>query len=86
MSKLFDSLEVLELAAHILDIDENDDDFETLIDDQLNEQFSIDLDHFLYIIEALVPLITVAESPVTKTRFRGFAYNGLWLLKIPVAE
>ena len=88
MSKQFDSfafgLDVQELAAYILDIDDEDDDYANLIDIQLNEQFSIDFDNFSNIIEALLPLITVAESPLTKTRFKGFAYNGLWLLKIPV--
>jgi hypothetical protein len=78
--------DIQELAAHILDINDEDDDYENLIDIQLNEQFSIDFDNFSAIIEALLPLITVAESPLTKTRYKGFSYNDLWLLKMQADE
>ena len=46
MAKMMDELETLELAAHLLGIDENADDLEERVDDKLHETWGIDYDSF----------------------------------------
>jgi hypothetical protein len=81
VNEKFDSLDIQRLAAHILDIDENEDDFDELVESNIKFQFGLDLDQFEDLITALVPLITVGESPITKTLYKGFAHDIYWLLK-----
>jgi len=83
-----DFLYAQQLACHILDIDEentNDEDFDELVENLLYERFGVhDMESFTKLLGALVPLIEIAESPLTHTLFKGFAHQGCWLLKIPV--
>jgi hypothetical protein len=72
---------------HILNIDENSEqDSDACIEEELYEAFGIDVDSFIKLLNKLVPLIDVAESPLTHTLYKGFAYEGCWLLKIPVEK
>lgn len=75
---------VEELAAHILGVTEQyeeSDEPSYLIEDVLYEELGINFDTFHEIVSLLVPLITVAESPLTKKLYKGFGADGVWLVK-----
>jgi hypothetical protein len=82
--------ELEELAAFISDLDyENlDGDTNNQIEQAIYDKFGIDLDQFQKIVEVLMPLIDVGESPLTGTIFKGFSKkegnHGTWLLKTEV--
>jgi hypothetical protein len=83
--KKFDCYDVLSLAAHIVDMDIDDaadDDFEDQVETQLEEQYGLELETFADLMTALMPLIRIGMSPLTKTEFKGFAHSDYWLLKI----
>ena len=86
MANMMDELETLELAAHLLGIDENADDFEERVDDKLYETWGIDYDSFRSLCSSLLPLCEVGQSPITKQIFRGFAVReekyGRWLARV----
>jgi hypothetical protein len=78
-------IDIEELALYILKIDEtSEQDTDDLIEEGLYEEFGINVDNFIKLLNKLVPLIDVAGSPLTHTLYKGFAYEGCWLLKIPV--
>lgn len=82
-------LDTEELAAHILGLDPDEVDANE-IEEALEEQiFHMDdgcTGAFQTIVERLLPLIDIGESPMTKDVFKGFSKdegNGrkLWLVK-----
>ncbi len=74
-----------ELACKILGIDYDEIDADTeVIEEELYNMFEIDLENFSEIINRLLPLIDVGESPLTKQKFKGFSAGSSWLAKIPV--
>jgi hypothetical protein len=80
-----DSYEVEELACKILGLDYDEIDAgESIIEEEMVEQLNIDLELFQDIIERLIPLIEVGQSPLTNEVYKGFAdtENSMWLLKI----
>ena len=80
-----DSYEVEELACKILGIDYDEIDADvTIIEEEMMEQLDIDLEIFQDIIERLIPLVEVGQSPLTNELYKGFAdtENSMWLLKI----
>jgi hypothetical protein len=79
------SVEELACAITGLDYDEIDADTAT-IEAKLMEEFNTDLAQFSTIIGRLMPLIMVAESPITKTLFKGFANieESIWFIKSEV--
>jgi hypothetical protein len=88
MTGKIDYLDAQELAWHILGINEakeNDEteDFDELVERQLFEEYGMDMDQLLKLLNAITPLIEIAESPLTHTLYKGFAVNDCWLLKIP---
>ncbi len=78
------NFEIEELARHLCGVDLDDD--ETDIDDAIYEKFEIPFDGFSKLIKALMPMIVVAESPLTLTTYRGFAItkDRTFLIKQPV--
>jgi hypothetical protein len=87
MTKKIDFLDAQELLLHILNIDEDEftnDDVDYVIEQALYQEFGIDVDQLLKLLNVLVPLIDVARSPITKTLYKGFGNDGFWMLKIPV--
>jgi hypothetical protein len=78
--------DIEELACKILgiDIDEIDYSDTEIINNELYNQFEIDLDNFRDIVNRLLPLIDIGESPLTKKKYKGFSDGNCWLTKIPV--
>ena len=52
--------------------------------DYVDEKLEFEWDCFVRLLNELVPLITVAESPLTGTVYKGFAKDGMFLIKVPV--
>ena len=74
-----------ELACKILGIDYDEIDADTeVIEEELYNQFEIDLENFSEIVNRLLPLIDVGESPITKEKYKGFSAGNSWLAKVPV--
>jgi hypothetical protein len=76
--------DVEELACKILGLDYDEIDADTqVIEEKLEEEFSIDLSVFGDIISRLLPLVDVGKSPLTGVIHRGFAdvENKCWLVK-----
>lgn len=73
-----------ELACQILGLDYDEIDADTeIIEEHLMNQFDIDLNQFTFLVSYLLPLVEVAESPLTGVMFKGFSnQKGLWLLKM----
>lgn len=69
--------EALELAAKVLNVDEDDDDIESLI----FEKFNCDLESFHLIVDKLFPLICIGMSPLTGEWYKGFAAECMWIVK-----
>lgn len=77
---------VEELAAHIIGHEiETDEQYDEL-EEKLIEKLNIDMDTFYDIVSKLVPLIDVGTSPLTQTRYKGFAdtENQRWLIKVEI--
>ena len=74
-----------ELACKILGIDYDEIDADTeVIEEELYNMFEIDLENFSEIVNRLLPLIDVGESPITKEKYKGFSTGNSWLAKVPV--
>lgn len=74
-----------ELACKILGIDYDEIDADTqIIEEELYNQFETDLKNFSDIVNRLLPLIDIGESPLTKEKFKGFSTGQMWLAKVPV--
>lgn len=52
--------------------------------EELYNQFETDLENFSEIVNRLLPLIDIGESPLTKEKFKGFSTGQMWLAKVPV--
>lgn len=78
-------LEILDLAAHILNInrEENNDDE---IFEAFDSEFGVDLLRFRNVIECIVPLITIEESPIDGKKFKGFSVNGKWIIQHAIKD
>jgi hypothetical protein len=79
-----DYYDAQEVASHILDINEDAEDFDELLFDGLSSEYGMNIDQLIKLLTVIVPLIDVAESPFTHTLYKGFATNKRWLVKIPV--
>ena len=75
--------EIEELACKILGIDYDEIDADTeIIENEIYEQFGIDLEIFQTVINRLLPLVDVGRSELTNTVFQGFGDGNCWLVKI----
>lgn len=78
------TLDVEELACHITELDyEEIDADEEVISEKLYEEFGCDLVQFTHIIQRLLPLIDIGHSPISDTKYKGFAdkKSGTWFVK-----
>ena len=86
MAKKMDELEALELAAHLLGIDEYADDLDEQVEQKIYDKYQIEFDCFRVLANDLLPLCDVGQSPITKQLFRGFSIreekHGRWLAKV----
>ena len=86
MAKMMDELEALELAAHLLGIDEDADDLDEQVEQKIYDKYQIEFQCFRMLAADLLPLCDVGQSPITKKLFRGFSIreekHGRWLAMI----
>lgn len=86
MAKMMDELEALELAAHLLGIDEDADDLDEQVEAKIYERYEIEFHNFRVLCSELLPLCDVGQSPITKELFRGFSVreetHGRWLARV----
>ncbi len=86
MATMMDKLEALELAAHLLGIDEDADDLDEQVEEKIYERYEIEFHNFRVLASELLPLCDVGQSPITKELFRGFSIreetHGRWLAKV----
>lgn len=79
--------EVEELACKITGLDYDEIDADTqIIEGKLMDELGVDLQQFQEIVERLLPLIMVNNSPLTKTIYKGFTdiEKSTWLVKTEV--
>jgi hypothetical protein len=86
MAKMMDELEALELAAHLLGIDEDADDLDEQVEQKMYDKYQIEFYMFRVLASDLLPLCDLGQSPITKQLFRGFSIreekHGRWLAKV----
>jgi hypothetical protein len=83
------SIDVEELACHILEVDYDEIDADTsVINEKLYEEFGCDLDQFTHIIQRLLPMVDVGASPLTKKSYKGFSdtEKGMWFVKMEIGD
>ena len=66
-----DMLEVEELACKIFGIDIDNENYEELIDEEL-EEYGIHIEEFSWIIEKLLPFSRIVQSELTGERYYSF--------------
>lgn len=71
-----------ELARHLCGLD--DEATDEMFEEAVLEKFNTDFETFLHIAAALAPLCNVWKSPLTDATYRGFAADGLALVKMKV--
>jgi hypothetical protein len=75
-----DRFDVEELACFILGLDEDSESSE--IDNALYEEFECTLESFTQIVQHLLPLCDVGESPLTNKRYKGFSNrHNCWIIR-----
>lgn len=82
-----DFYDIEELACVVLGLDYDEIDADTsIIEQKLDEEFFIDLSTFQSIVNRLLPLIQVGNSPLTEEKYKGFANTEkeMWLVKTKV--
>ena len=86
MAKMMEELEALELAAHLLGIDEDADDLDEQVEQKMYDKYQIEFYMFRVLASDLLPLCDLGQSPITKQLFRGFSIreekHGRWLAKV----
>lgn len=87
---MIDNFECAELAAHLLGMGDDWED-EEQVWVRLGDVHEIDEDGFCWLINQLVPMIDIAESPMTGTIYKGFSKQlkpglSLWLAKTECPE
>lgn len=73
-----------ELACKVTGLDYDEIDADTqIIEEKLIDDLGVDLSQFQEIVNRLLPLIMIADSPLTETKYRGFAdiKKQVWLVK-----
>ena len=72
--------DLYELIAYLAQI--NRDEYEDSdLEEALYNQFDITMEQFENLIEKLLPLCCIAESPLTNKLYQGFGTNNIWLIK-----
>ena len=68
-------LDGLEVAAHIFELDHDDENIDEMVEGKLYEEWGIDLDVFTSIVSWLLPLTPVLESPLSKERYHVLGFH-----------
>ena len=81
--------DVMDLACEItgLNVKKVNNNF-SVVENALLDELNIDFDSFHEIVNRLLPLIDVGESPLTKKRFKGFSKiedgMGCWIVRVGI--
>ena len=77
-------IEYEELAMVLVGLDYDDENSHELdLDELLIEKYNIEsYDAFRKLLDDLMPMIAMGESPLTKKVYKGFGKNGVFLCKI----
>lgn len=78
-----DTFEFEELVAHLVGAD--DDQWDNLAE-LFFEKYELDMDAAHDFVRDLVPLCTMGNSPLTGKSYRGFATNGVFIVKQKVDD
>lgn len=78
---MVDEFDIEELVRGIGKLDDEAD-----VTEYVWDNFNCDWYDFCKIIEVLMPLIVVGESPLTKKVYRGFGKDGMFFIKQEVKE
>ena len=78
---MIDEFDIEELIRGIGGLDDEADVY-----DYVYDNFSIVWDDFVKIINVLMPLIVMGESPLTKKVYRGFGKDGVFFIKQELKE
>jgi len=73
---MISEFDVEELIRGIGDLDD-----EAEVDEYVYDQFGVEWDSFVRIIETLTPLIVMGQSPLTQKTYRGFGKDGMFFIK-----
>ncbi|MDA8361967.1 MAG: hypothetical protein M0Z44_08270 [Gammaproteobacteria bacterium] len=73
-----------ELVRHLCGIPEDDETAD--LDSACLEKFEVDFPQFCKIVETLMPLTAVGQSPLTGNTYQGFANGNRWLAKRVIPE
>lgn len=77
--------DIMDLAVCVLGLDPDVEYDYDEIEFKIHEKFGCSLEDFCSIVEHLLPLVGMGESPLTKTIYRGFAHDDgsyvRWLVK-----
>lgn len=77
---------LFELKLYLISLYEKNIDIDNLDENEINEYiyslYDLDEESFSNLINDLVPLITIAKSPIfNNITYKGFANENIWLLK-----
>jgi len=84
------TFEIEELAAYMtgLNYDSLEGDIIGQVEQELFSEYEITLDQLQQVVEVLLPMIDVADSSLTNTKFKGFSKRegnvGTWILKTEI--
>lgn len=78
---MISEFDVEELVRGIGDLDDEVDVY-----DYVQEHFDTDWDSFVKIIDTLMPLIVMGQSPLTDKVYRGFGKDGMFFIKQEVED
>lgn len=82
----FDLFDLLSYLADLKCPGEYDLEDEESLESFVWEYYHIDIEDFERLINDLIPLCTVGQSPLTNLWYRGFGTGSLWLLNKRIEE
>lgn len=74
--------DIYELVAHLAEQKEPgvyDLDDDESLEEFVYDYYQLDIENFAIILNDLLPLCTIAQSPLTGTWYRGFGTENTWL-------
>lgn len=72
-----DAFDCEELLWHILDVDLNSDDYESLLEETLHSQYGMNTEEFAKLMDRLLPLIGMGTW-MGDTMYKGFSIPVEW--------
>ncbi|MCP3676014.1 MAG: hypothetical protein GY829_16325 [Gammaproteobacteria bacterium] len=77
--------DIFELMLFLSGIEDEDYEDDEQLFYLLTEKYGVnDIGKFKHLIDDLLYLVEIGESPITKTLYKGFASDKIWLAKVAV--